>query len=311
MKKNIIIHIGLHKTASTFLQTYVFPRFDNCTLLTRPFTQYNEAFNRLQYADDTLYDKSQIESIIESIQTSNIILSDENLSGKLFFYNALNRSLIAKRLCELFPEAKIVIVLRNQMDFINSAYNNYIKGVHKGKKGIHKFIKYESKAYDDFKLHSARAKIDNYPDYLLYNTDDECLNLEVLKYSKLLELYKSLFPEVKVLLYEDFLVNPGDFLNELEFFIDEKCQFNINGFKNKVNASLTQSDLYAQLKLNQQNCFKSKIYKSLFKLYFNLNRKTLFSIDESFIKMYYEKDNLALERSFQDIDLKRHNGSYF
>ncbi len=50
------IHVGLPKTATTFLQEKIFPRLSNTTLISRPYTQQSKAFNQLQYADDCHYD---------------------------------------------------------------------------------------------------------------------------------------------------------------------------------------------------------------------------------------------------------------
>lgn len=310
MKKNVIIHIGLHKTASTFLQTHVLPTFHNTTLLTRPFTQFNDGFNKLQYADDTLYNKEELQVTLDRINTPNIILSDENFSGKLYSFNCLNRTTIANRLYQLFPDATIVVVIRNQVDFIKSAYNHYVKGVYKGEKAIHKFIKYSSKTYDNYKLHQANATIDNYPDYLLYNTDDVSLNLEILKYTKIVELYKSLFPKVKILLFEDLKYNPKNFIHAFEEELSQKSEFDMNLFKKKENSSLSEAGLYAQIKLNASSS-NSKLKKKLYQKYYELRKKTFLKLDEDFIKEYYRFDNLNLQKYLDNINLKTYSSSYF
>lgn len=310
MKKKVIIHIGLHKTASTFIQTHLLPTFPETTLLTRPFTQFNRAFNKLQYADDTLYDKKEVEAVINQIKHQRIILSDENFSGKLFFYNSINRSQTARRLHELFPEATIVVVVRNQLDFIKSSYNHYIKGVHRGKKAIHKFIKYSSESYNNYELHPANARVDNYMDYLYYNTDDTSINMEVLKYSKLLLLYKSLFSKVKVVLYEDIIQNPKSIVKTFEDELGVNSKFDINTFKTKENVSLTQADLYVQLKINQKNS-NNKVLKKLYKEYFKLNKKSLLGLDENSIKEYFKEDNKIISEIFPETKLERYKEKYF
>ena len=125
---NIFIHVGLHKTASTFFQTKIFPYFENTTCLTRPYTQQSYGFNKLQFADDTVYNPEdlllEIKQILE--EHENILISDELLSG-IPGCNYLNRSLIADRLSSLFPEGEIIIFLRGQKDILLSMYNQYIK----------------------------------------------------------------------------------------------------------------------------------------------------------------------------------------
>ncbi|NEO27265.1 MAG: hypothetical protein F6K03_10295, partial [Kamptonema sp. SIO4C4] len=95
------IHIGLQKTASTFLQEKIFPLFSELTLVTRPFTSQNQAFNKLNKANDLLYDKQEIIDVIQFIQNkeqkSKILLSDESFAGKALYYHYINRTLIAYR----------------------------------------------------------------------------------------------------------------------------------------------------------------------------------------------------------------------
>lgn len=309
MKKNVVIHIGIHKTASTFLQTHLLPHFPETTLVTRPYTQFNKAFNKLQYADDTLYDKCELEIELIQIKTRNLILSDENFSGKLFFYNAINRTRTANRLHELFPNATIVIVLRNQMDFIMSSYNHYVKGVHKGTKAIHKFIKHDSKPYININEHKANAAVNNYTDYLYYNTDDTCLNLEVLKYSKLIQLYQSLFPKVKVLLFEDIIKAPKLIVDTFEKELGVRSHFDYTKFGSKENSSLDDADLYAQLKLNQTKS-NNQWLRNIYKLYFKFYKKSMQGLDKEFIRNYYREDNLKLSEMYSEINFSRHK-KYF
>lgn len=123
-----VIHVGLHKTATTFLQKKIFPSLDNYNLYTRPYTQHNHAFNQLQYADESLYNKKLVENEVEKFPTGNIILSDESFYGKPNLFSHINRTIIAKRLSELFPEATIIIFIRSQIKILLSYYNQYVKG---------------------------------------------------------------------------------------------------------------------------------------------------------------------------------------
>lgn len=65
MKQRIIIHIGLPKTATTFLQTEVFPNLENTNFL-RSFNSFYELY----------YSKGN--------NFENILISDEMLSGLYF-----------------------------------------------------------------------------------------------------------------------------------------------------------------------------------------------------------------------------------
>ena len=107
----IFIHVGLPKTASTYLQNNIFPRLNNVAYIGRPYTQENYAFNTLQYADNSLYASSTTRKEIDNIENelakgNPILISDELFSGYAF-YNFMNRGIIAERLSEIIPHAEI------------------------------------------------------------------------------------------------------------------------------------------------------------------------------------------------------------
>ena len=110
--KRVLIHVGLHKTASTFLQRKVFPSFTQDEFLGKSYLGCNSAFNRLIYGDDTLYDgpaiRKELRLICDRIVctgASGLILSEEELSGHPE-YNYLNRGMVARGLAENFLTQK-------------------------------------------------------------------------------------------------------------------------------------------------------------------------------------------------------------
>ena len=103
--KQIFIHIGLPKTATTFIQQIVFPNIPTVYYIGRPYTQENYAFNLLQFADDLLYNPSFLKEELYLIGTSS------------------SRKGFPKQ----FPTLKLSFFLRNQEDLILSLYNQYIK----------------------------------------------------------------------------------------------------------------------------------------------------------------------------------------
>ena len=124
--KKVFIHVGLPKTASTLLQEIVFPALKPVIYVSRPYTQENHAFNKLQYADDSLYAaeelRDEINNIIALEPGNKVLISDELLSGAPF-YNFINRGLIPKRFAEILPDAEVILFLRGQKDIIRSLYN--------------------------------------------------------------------------------------------------------------------------------------------------------------------------------------------
>jgi hypothetical protein len=132
------IHIGYHKTASTWLQKRVFPCVpgllmcnDNRFGLERPF------IDSFIQTDPFRFDKSRfleffaktIERGIGDVSRFSLFgISDENLSGG--YLTGMDSRLLADRLLDTFGTARILIVVRNQLDMLLSFYSAYI--VHGG-----------------------------------------------------------------------------------------------------------------------------------------------------------------------------------
>ncbi len=199
-EKEIYIHIGLHKTATTFLQTLVFPNFEEVYALPKPYLRQatlKPLFNKLCYEEGSLFDKNKLIQELATIKSHKVLISDEEFSGRATgFGSAINRSTIALRLKEIFPNAKILLFLRGQESMIYSMYNQYIKGPSKG----------------TLSLQQCLTKGE-------YNPRGLYIHLNTFKYYELLSLYQSLFEDVKVVLYERFKENPETIIKELESWV--------------------------------------------------------------------------------------------
>jgi hypothetical protein len=122
------------------------------------------------------------------------IISHEHLSGypqSGGYYN----SIIARRLKNIFEDAKVIIIIRNQLDMIYSSYVHYIRT-------------------------GGSCKINNF----LNPPQDGAIprfKYEYLEYHKVIELYFDLFgrENVLVLPYELFVVDPKKYVKEITSFI--------------------------------------------------------------------------------------------
>jgi hypothetical protein len=115
---------------------------------------------------------------------------------------------MAEKLKNTFPEARIIVSLRNQLSFIKSFYKNYVNLG--GKQNFHAYL------YESFECH-----------YGL---------LPKLEYDRFLGLYHELFGEdrVHVYLFEDLIRDPEqvlrgvqDFLGLTEPFVYQDEQLNV------------------------------------------------------------------------------------
>jgi len=110
----IFIHVGLHKTGTTFLQQAVYPKWKGVEYIPWPNL---EIFLRLQ-------------------EDKNYLVSREGFYGKNWA-NHTEREKSIKRLNEMFPEAKIIISFRRHAGYILSSYRQYLQ-----RGGVLKFEEY-------------------------------------------------------------------------------------------------------------------------------------------------------------------------
>lgn len=125
-----VIHVGIHKTASTFLQRRFFPaikgiRFCEGQRTHKRFMRYLIDTDDLEFSQFTAMELFENDSASVAPAPATL-LSDEQLYGSAWDGCAL-RKRICDRLVTLFPEAQIVVVLRNQFDLLQSLYLQYVK----------------------------------------------------------------------------------------------------------------------------------------------------------------------------------------
>lgn len=189
---NTIIHIGYPKTASSWLQDEYFPKVKNCSVISRKTIQH--CFLE-PGAFEFDYDNTRNE--FQKVPGKHLILSDELLLGRLRpggVKGFLTKE-VANRLKEVFPEAQIIIFIRNQVDMIVSAYLQYVRSG--GNYSISKFM-----FPDNYKGSRSNKLVLLGLDYFLYH--------HVINY------YKSLFGEkqVHIFLYEDLESNSREFIKK-------------------------------------------------------------------------------------------------
>jgi len=120
-----LVHIGYHKTASTWLQFCVFPGLSGARygdLLLRQLVR------NLATAPDEQFVAGGCRSILEhyaALSGGPLVLSDEAISGSLWESSETGwRS--AKRLHAVLPRARILILVRRQDDMLRSIHGQYV-----------------------------------------------------------------------------------------------------------------------------------------------------------------------------------------
>jgi hypothetical protein len=121
------LHIGLHKTATKWLQTEVFPNHPELFVI-----QVRSPEQDLRLEIDKLY-QVPYGMLDEGRWRANFqrLLQDVNFEGRKLgisneAYSGKDSAALAERLHRLFSPTKIILILRHPVDFIRSMYQQYV-----------------------------------------------------------------------------------------------------------------------------------------------------------------------------------------
>lgn len=125
-KPKLLIHVGYHKTGSTFWQKNIF-RAENINLLDRAEVQH-ELLQPSVYEFSKKHFNDWLSQRLVPNQLN--VISDEELSGNIHTYGN-GRSItfeMIERLSEIeVADVYILMFIRNQVDMIDSCYRQYVK----------------------------------------------------------------------------------------------------------------------------------------------------------------------------------------
>jgi hypothetical protein len=116
---SVYIHIGLHKTGTTYLQNNIFPKIENVHYVHLPawrsLTKENLTEEELASYKTTLLDGWD--------NRKKLIISNEFFSGAIEKFTKKEAVIILDNLKLLFPEAQLMLVLRSPEGYLKSLYN--------------------------------------------------------------------------------------------------------------------------------------------------------------------------------------------
>lgn len=192
----------MHKTGTKFFQHKAFPNLNSLEILYNPPRLCQLICDLLKCnacdLDLVMNDIATEKRKLEAGSAKKILISREIMSGNLFgFYNDYVE--IYSRLNLAFPEAKIIIALRYQVDWIVSCYRESIHEHHY--QTIGQFLGFE----------------EGDPRFLKVDYKD-------LNYLKIINFLESLFtPEnINVFFYEDFYDNKEKILSRIASILGVK-----------------------------------------------------------------------------------------
>jgi hypothetical protein len=140
MPRRVAVHIGYHKTATTWLQNEVIPRHPRVhSYVSGPV--WDDPFLRCIVADsDREFDPERAREAYETglLRLGTlppgdvVVVSAERLSGHAASggYDTIR---IARRLHAVVPEARVLVVVRSQIDMIESEYRQLVGEGYRGR----------------------------------------------------------------------------------------------------------------------------------------------------------------------------------
>jgi hypothetical protein len=187
-----IVHIGYHKTATTWFQECFYPFVRNMRFISRA-----DARRALLEPSAFEFDPALAREALGVRSDESFIICEENLSG--YIHNAGLHGLLSKdtacRIQAAIPDAEIVVFLRSQPEIIAGAYQQYVRGG-----GTHRPYRYLFPE-DVGGASKYQYKVPRF-------------SFEHFAYDRLLGHYRELFgrERLHVFLYEEFRADPRAFV---------------------------------------------------------------------------------------------------
>ena len=232
---NFTVHVGLPRTASTFLQERIFDHLRGIQYLGKTRPKYPDWLKEWHYASDIDFQnhKTWIRKHLDEV----LVESKPNvLSSEMFTMWGNQTSTQAARLHAVAPEAKIVMVLRDPLERMRSFYKAIV-----GFEGV---------------WEPMRDLIGwNETPFVFYK--QKPIFLGDYYYNDLIQAYRRYYAKERMLVlrYEEMVESFPVFLSKLARFIgtDEDLSPFLNQLQTKENSSSSGDHL---LELRQQNAMR-------------------------------------------------------
>ena len=240
---DLVIHIGYRKTATSWLQEILFPSL-SLNYIGKTEVNYPDWLIEWHYADDFFFDERQ--AIIRKRLYSCMDRNRTNLLSSEAFTNTASIYSQAHRIKKIWPEARILITLRDPIDMIWSHYRNDIQ---EGDcfVNIEEWLDWKR---TPFVIHKRK------PIYLPDFFFDEAI-----------KLYSSLFTDknICILKYEDMISQKNNiFFIKLYEFLGIRDQIpSSKQLSKKINESPKEQSSLEILKRKNLEKFINKYYQNL------------------------------------------------
>ncbi|MFN3287225.1 MAG: hypothetical protein ACK40H_02150 [Sphingomonadaceae bacterium] len=125
----LLLHIGLHKTGTSWFQEVVIPDAGNrLAPVGEPLEPRRDIVRPHPYHFDAVALRAKYDPLMEQVEARGCVpvISDERLSGNPLS-GGFDTRLLVDRLADLFPQARVLLVLREQRAMLKSIYDQYVR----------------------------------------------------------------------------------------------------------------------------------------------------------------------------------------
>lgn len=126
---SLLLHIGLHKTGTSWLQEVVIPDSGNrLSAVGARFEPRRDIVWPHPYHFNAAALRAKYDPMVAEVEARGLIpvISDERLSGNPLS-GGFDTRLLVDRLADLFPQARVLLVLREQRSMLASIYDQYVR----------------------------------------------------------------------------------------------------------------------------------------------------------------------------------------
>lgn len=268
MHTNVVFHIGMHKTGTTWLQNTYFLNDKSYHLINDTISPWDdELLKNIIGVCDYDFHPYRSRKIIEQRAKEGVvnIVSAERLSGHPIS-GGYDMERIAKRIFRIAPESKILITIRDIEPFIKSIYKQMIREGYCG----------------------------NAKQFLFGNNwKTAIVSKDYFKQTQIVEKYKTLFGKEQVLIldFDEFRDDKGSYISKIEAFLNIQSKLE-RSFQNTeiANKSFSNRRIRALRSLNKFR--RSEI--NPFPV-FSLHRKGIIALSKLFGPLYSNKPLIKQE----------------
>ena len=294
---NPLIHIGYPKTSTTWFQKQFYPRVTDACFIGR-----DEVLGKILRKDAFSFNPAVVSEYFTDHCHGRILICEEEILVDRR-NNGIRIAENARRINAVFPQADIVVIIRNQTDIMASRYSQHILAG-----GTHSPDRYL------FRQKTPYKNVTN--DFILF------------EYDKVVTLYQNLFgtAHVHVFLFEQFAADNTSFLKEYCRIFDLKINLDTLSYQPenpRLRKALYPLARFMNIFTREKYAFKYYVihipgwYQVRTLLLQNLNRLSIMGSHPSsrevlgwrsfrFIEDYYRESNKTLSRMLPGLPLADH-----